>query len=119
MEGHNMKTQVTVSWCNWCGRVGLRSDDDMIDSMCRYCGDNVRAKRLSSIGFALNLHRYISERFRLLNNGVVRRPIDECNDHKLNITAVRAKDVHNYPFRFNVVDLNKRLLMLEKESHQQ
>ena len=31
-----------VTWCDGCGAAGIRSDADLLDELCRYCGGGSR-----------------------------------------------------------------------------
>ena len=37
-----------VTWCDGCGAAGIRSDADLLDELCRYCGGDVKRRRFPS-----------------------------------------------------------------------
>ena len=37
-----------VTWCDGCGAADIRSDADLLDELCHYCGGDVKRRQFPS-----------------------------------------------------------------------
>ena len=67
-----------VTWCDGCGAADIRSDADLLDGLCRYCGGDVKRRRFPSRHAAKRFYRALQTATRNGTEPTRRRERDAC-----------------------------------------